>query len=45
MEGSVNWDDLAESAHRRHADLFSDYAMSEGVASVYRNVLKTAVIR
>jgi len=39
MEGKVDWSLIAESAFRRHAELFSDFAMSEGVSKVYRSVL------
>jgi glycosyltransferase involved in cell wall biosynthesis len=39
MDGSVDWDRLATSACRRHSDMFSDYAMSEGVAQVYKQVV------
>ena len=39
MTGEANWDSLAESAFARHRDLFSDSAMSEGVASVYAKVI------
>ncbi len=40
MDGQVSWQRLAESACARHAASFSDTAMSEQVASVYRSVLK-----
>jgi glycosyltransferase involved in cell wall biosynthesis len=42
IDGTANWSSLAESAYRRHAELFSDVAMSAGVAAVYRKVTVAA---
>jgi glycosyltransferase involved in cell wall biosynthesis len=39
IDGSVDWQALRTSAHRRQADAFSARSMAEGVAKVYRNVL------
>jgi glycosyltransferase involved in cell wall biosynthesis len=39
MDGIVNWHAMAESAFQRHADKFSDLAMSEGIANVYRSLV------
>lgn len=39
VDGSLDWQTLRISAHRRHAQLFSDQAMADGVAEVYRRVL------
>lgn len=38
IDGQANWSSLAESAFRRHAEHFSDRAMSAGIAAVYRKV-------
>ena len=38
INGFVDWSSLAESSYRRHSEMFSDRAMSAGVASVYRLV-------
>jgi len=35
MDGTVDWDRIAESAFDRHRDGFSDEAMSQGIAKVY----------
>lgn len=39
VSGEYCWSRLSESAWHRHADHFSDLAMSRGVAAVYRSVL------
>ena len=39
MLGEVEWHQLANSACKRHAEHFSDRAMSEGIANVYRSIL------
>jgi glycosyltransferase involved in cell wall biosynthesis len=39
VRGGVDWAALRVAAHRRQAALFSDRAMAEGVAHVYREVL------
>jgi glycosyltransferase involved in cell wall biosynthesis len=39
IDGSVDWQTLRTSAHRRQADAFSARSMAEGVAKVYQKVL------
>ncbi len=39
VRGDVDYRALRRNAHRRHAERFSDFAMAEGVAEVYRRVL------
>jgi len=39
VDGVYDWQTLAEAAHQRHAVSFSDHAMAEGTAEVYRRVL------
>ncbi|HEX4144921.1 MAG TPA: glycosyltransferase [Pirellulales bacterium] len=39
VQGDVDWAAMRIAAHRRQAALFSDRAMAEGVAHVYREVL------
>lgn len=39
IDGSVDWQALRASAHRRQADNFSARSMAEGVAEVYRHTL------
>lgn len=39
MVGEVDWHAIADSAFKRHAETFSDRAMSEGIANVYRSVV------
>jgi glycosyltransferase involved in cell wall biosynthesis len=39
VRGDVDWAAMRIAAHRRQAALFSDRAMAEGVAHVYREVL------
>jgi len=39
IEGRYNWSALRASALERHAECFSDRAMAEGVAEVYRDLL------
>jgi len=39
VTGEVNWQAFAAAARVRHAEAFSDWAMSRGVADVYRQVL------
>jgi len=39
VTGEVNWHACATAARVRHAEAFSDWAMSRGVADVYRQVL------
>jgi len=41
VTGKVDWHACAKSARARHADSFSDWAMSRGVASVYQSVLES----
>jgi glycosyltransferase involved in cell wall biosynthesis len=36
-----SWSQLRASAHRRHAQHFSDECMARGVAEVYRKVLQS----
>jgi len=43
INGFVDWSSLAESSYRRHAEMFSDRAMSAGVASIYRLVAANCV--
>lgn len=43
INGFVDWSSLAESSYRRHAEMFSDRAMSAGVASVYQRVAANCV--
>ena len=40
VTGKVDWNACAKSARARHAESFSDWAMSRGVASVYQKVLE-----
>lgn len=37
--GRADWKAMSRSARRRHSEMFSDWAMSQGVAGVYRQVL------
>ena len=39
VRGEVDWAAMRVAAHRRQAAMFSDRAMAEGVAHVYREVL------
>jgi len=39
VSGQHDWPALAEAAHRRHAEHFSDTAMAEATAAVYRHLL------
>lgn len=39
VEGQYDWQKIAEAACQRHADHFSDTAMAQGTAAVYRDVL------
>lgn len=39
VTGKYDWAEMAESACRRHANCFSDFAMAEGTAAVYRKLL------
>jgi hypothetical protein len=39
IDGTVDWQALRTSAHRRQAEAFSARSMAEGVAAVYRRVL------
>jgi len=39
VTGEFNWHACAAAARVRHAEAFSDWAMSRGVADVYRQVL------
>jgi len=39
MTGEADWHAIANSAFKRHAETFSDRAMSEGIANVYRSIL------
>jgi glycosyltransferase involved in cell wall biosynthesis len=39
MTGAVDYSELSRGARQRHAELFSDTKMAEGVANVYREVL------
>jgi glycosyltransferase involved in cell wall biosynthesis len=40
VTGKIDWNACATSARARHAESFSDWAMSRGVASVYRQVIE-----
>jgi glycosyltransferase involved in cell wall biosynthesis len=40
VTGKVDWNACAKSARARHAESFSDWAMSRGVAGVYQKVLE-----
>ena len=40
IDGTVDWQHMGESAFERHAEHFSDQAMSAGIADVYRLVTK-----
>ncbi len=40
VQGDFHWEDLSHAANKRHAECFSDRAMAQGVAEVYRRVLK-----
>jgi len=40
VNGNFNWHACAKSARARHAESFSDWAMSRGVANVYQNVVE-----
>ncbi len=40
VTGKVDWNACATSARARHAESFSDWAMSRGVAAVYRQVIE-----
>jgi glycosyltransferase involved in cell wall biosynthesis len=42
VRGELDWMTLRQNAHRRHTERFSDRAMAEGVAAVYREVLGAA---
>ena len=39
MVGEIDWHAMAESAFQRHAEKFSDLAMSQGVAHIYSKVV------
>lgn len=39
LRGEVDWQQLRRNAQARHAQLFSDRAMAEGCAAVYRDLL------
>ncbi|MEX0641288.1 MAG: glycosyltransferase family 1 protein, partial [Pirellulales bacterium] len=39
VAGNVDYTELSRGARHRHAELFSDTKMAEGVANVYREVL------
>ncbi len=39
VSGKVNWRQMAEAACQRHARCFSDYAMAQGTAAVYRKLV------
>ncbi len=41
LTGKVDWHACAKSARERHGESFSDWAMSRGVASVYRQVIES----
>lgn len=41
IEGEVDWKERSASARAHHAARFSDRAMAEGVAAVYRDLLAT----
>jgi glycosyltransferase involved in cell wall biosynthesis len=40
VTGKIDWNSCANSARSRHAKSFSDWTMSRGVASVYRQVIQ-----
>jgi glycosyltransferase involved in cell wall biosynthesis len=40
VTGKVDWHQMSQSARKHHDETFSDWAMSQGVANVYRQVLK-----
>lgn len=40
IDGEADWNQIRLSARRRHAESFSDTAMADNVAEVYRRVLK-----
>lgn len=40
VTAKIDWNACAKSARQRHAESFSDWAMSRGVASVYHQVLE-----
>lgn len=42
LSGNFDWRRCSQAARQRHADAFSDWAMSRGVASVYQRVLGSA---
>ncbi len=39
VSGKVHWQAMSRSARQRHSEVFSDWAMSQGVANVYRQLL------
>lgn len=39
MDGELSWTEARDSALQRHDELFSDYAMANGVAAAYEEVL------
>ncbi len=39
MTGQHDWNQMSEAACARHARCFSDYAMAEGTAAVYRKLV------
>ena len=39
VTGQYDWTTMAEAAYERHGRCFSDFAMAEGTATVYRNLL------
>lgn len=39
IRGAVSWEALSQQARTRHAESFSDQAMAQGVAQVYRRLL------
>jgi len=41
VRGDVDYPAMRQNARRRHAERFSDRAMAEGIARVYRGVLAT----
>ncbi len=40
VQGAVDWTSIRASAHCRQAEKFSDRSMAQGVAKIYRRVLK-----
>jgi len=43
ITGQIHWSMLRDNALARHAELFSDESMAQGVAEVYRKVLHSGV--